>query len=29
MKFVKINLFAIMSLVILWEEDYINNRDTC
>lgn len=29
MKFVNIYLFAIMSLVILWEEDYINNRDTC
>lgn len=29
MKFVNIHLFAIMSLVILWEEDYINNRDNC
>ncbi len=29
MKFVNIYLFAIMSLVILWEEDYINNRDNC
>ncbi len=29
MKFVNIDLFAIMSLVILWEEDYINNRDIC